>query len=180
MNKYFTICLEDYASSTLSPGTKKYYGNKEDLADFLKAIENSEEKSMISISQNAVNSIEQTVINLNKYQWKHINTWEFPYRMKADEIIAEQILLKIKNKYYRCIKPSFTNLQYSTEKTEWMPIGNNLWGFPNIFEIKGYQHRYRLYAVEQEYTSLEEARCDMSDASKIILKSVCDDVFGDG
>ena len=61
-----------------------------------------------------------------------------------------------------------------------MPIGNNLWGFPNIFEIKGDQHRYRLYVTEQEYTSIEEARADMTDASKIILKKVCGEVFGDG
>ena len=180
MSRYFTLYLEDYSASPLCPGTKKYYANKQELSDFLKAIENTKENSNVTISQKAVNSIEQTVITLNEYQWEHINTWGFPYIMKAQKIIAEQILLKIKNKYYRCVKPTFTRLQYSTEKTDWMPIGNNLWGFPNIFEIKGDQHRYRLYVIEQEYTSIDDAQADMTDTSKIIFKNVCGDVFGDG
>ena len=88
MSRYFTLYLEDYSASPLCPGTKKYYANKQELSDFLKAIENTKENSNVTISQRAVNSIEQTVITLNEYQWEHINTWGFPYMMKAPKIIV--------------------------------------------------------------------------------------------
>ena len=116
MSRYFTLHLEDYSASLLCPGTKKYYANKQELADFLKAIEYTEENSKISISQKAVNSIEQTVITLNEYQWEHINTWGFPYMMKAQKIITDWILLEITyggSPIYLKLKATNTDIAYT-------------------------------------------------------------------
>ena len=55
MSRYFILHLEDYSASPLCPGTKKYFTNRQDLADFLKAVEHTEENLNISISQKAVN-----------------------------------------------------------------------------------------------------------------------------
>ena len=180
MSKYFAVCLEDYSASPICPGNKTYYGTKQEVADFIKAIENDNKNSEISIGQHTVICIEKTVLILKNHVWEHINTWGFPYMMKADEITIEQILIKVKNKYYRCIKPTFQNLQYSTEDNNWMVVGNRLWGFPNIYEITAAKHRCRLYAIEQVYTCLCEAQQDMNDAKRITFKTACDDIFGDG
>ena len=180
MSRYFVVCLDDYSASPICPGNKRYCGTKEEVADFIKAIENDKKNSEISIGQHTVNCIEKTVLILKNHVWEHINTWGFPYMMKSDEIVAEQILIKVKNKYYRCIKPTFQNLQCSTENSNWMLVGNRLWGFPNIYEITADKHRYRLYAIEQEYIDICEAQQDMNDMAKITLKTACDDIFGDG
>ena len=180
MSRYFAVCLEDYSASPICPGNKTYYGTKGEVADFIKVIENDKKNSEISIGQRSINCIEKTVAILKNHVWEHINTWGFLYMMKADEIVAEQMLIKVKNKYYRCIKPTFQNLQCSTEDNNWMAVGNRLWGFPNIYEITVDKHRYRLYVIEQEYTDICEAQQDMNDMTKITLKTACDDIFGDG
>ena len=180
MSRYFVVCLDDYSASPICPGNKTYYGTKEEVADFIKAIEKDKKSLEISIGQRSVNCIEKTVAILKNHVWEHINTWGFLYMMKADEIVAEQMLIKVKNKYYRCIKPTFQNLQYSTEDNNWMTVGNRLWGFPNTYEITADKHRYRLYAMEQEYTDIYEAQQDINDVTKITLETACDDIFGDG
>ncbi len=180
MSRYFAVCIDDYSASPICPGSKNYYGTKKEVADFIKAIEKDKKSSEISIGQQMVNCIEKTVTILKNHVWEHINTWGFPYMMKAEDIAVEQILVKVKNTYCRCIKPTFRNLQYSTEDNNWMAVGKRLWGCTNIFEIADGKHRYRLYAIEQEYTDFCEAKQDMNDVSKIILKAACDDIFGDG
>lgn len=66
---------------------------------------------------------------LQNVTWEHENVWECTYRMAADHVCADQVLLQEGEQYCRCIRATFSNLEFLTDiNGEWKRVGPRIWG----------------------------------------------------
>lgn len=116
---------------------------------------------------------------LNATEWDHKNAYGCIYKMRAERISAEQILIKCEDLYYRCVRPTFYGLQYKTkEDADWEDVGNNLQVNEGIIQITEKEYKFRLFVVEQGPVKLDEALEGMWFPEKLNFKTACDEIFG--
>lgn len=206
---YYRLELDDYSAASFTSFSKDYFGTMEDIHGFISALEQDEDYSVTQ--QSLISTFKryeqgekkilyhaahqqvpflvlakilcrkiQTYHNL---KWEHLNTWQWPYYMRCSQAEAEHIWLKCGKKYYRCIKVRFTNLEYEDLDNLWNPLGDMLWGYPEVIEYQKPLLCNRLAVVEKQFDSLEDLQADIESFEKAPdpeFSRFCDDIFGDG
>lgn len=201
--KYYGICLDDYALPSICSGTKMFYGTISQIKALISTLSNDFEDTIVAFSEfkqgnfdvthtvaynkqkllQPIEVIAYEKMNCPSMQWDHRNVWDCIYSMRAEAVQVEQILIFHNGKYIRAAKPNFTNLQYrikgSPERVGWKDIGS-FWGFPNMLTWGGDQIKCTLFVEEQMYNDPETAKKDMGKTTKLEFTQAINEIFADG
>ena len=202
--RHFALTMDDYATASFCSRTKDFYGTLKDITEYIRQLP---EKSFgttkaalreyLDGNENAahhvcfsdrrlltlVEVIKKERFDLAPYAWDHANIFDCIYQMKADAAAIEQMLIKQKDWYIRCVRCVFTNLQYMSESPAYkgyQKMPNRFWGLPGMIQMEENRYILSLYVREKYYTFPEEALADMGKADKLNLANVCSEIFGDG
>jgi len=116
--------------------------------------------------------------------WTHWNTWQWPYYLRGEEVIADHLWLQCEKKFCRCMNARFRNLEYrSSHSHDWKPLGDMLWGFPEMIVYRPPLLWNRLAVIEKQFDALPELQFDViafANNPDPDFSRICDDIFGDG
>lgn len=206
-DQMYKLSLDDYSAASFTSFDKDYFGTINMIQDFIFSIQNDEKisedyKSLINTfdkykqNKNITHSIAYKEIpflipvdtiatmtsSFENHKWEHINTWGYPYNMKADKIYNTHIWLSYEKTFIRCIKSSFTNLAYEHLNGVYASPGM-IWGFPHQIEEKNTETYSRLFVIEKTFNNKDELLKDIK-AFRIkqdpVFTEVLNDIFGDG
>lgn len=208
--KYYSICLWDYALPDFISGATKYYGTLNEIAAYIDALRKlSQGEDIIGAFQEFMSGNKNAQINIaysdvpllqpvevlfedncsgQKIEWTHTNVWDCEYRLRATQYNNKHIWIKDSDgKYLRCIKPTLTNLEYENpfKKGKWDLI-SSFWGQPAIIDtFQGSQnndiYKGMLYFTECIYDTLQELEDDyLHFNGNAEYKHFCNDIFADG
>ncbi len=209
MARYYRLLLDDFSAASFTSFSKSYFGTfeqMEGLFDYMRSNKDIAKRFSYILSiydryRSGETGITHNVAYqevpflvpakllwletsvLTDYEWTHLNTWEWPYYMKCDKAESTHIWLSCHKKYCRCNLTQFTNLQYGTDKDDYKPLGDMIWGYPGqIRGTVGNLHN-QLYVVEKWFDHKGEAFNDWVNFKENPLPdftSFLEDVFGDG
>ena len=207
---FYRLELDDYAAAAFTSFSKDYYGTLDDVLRFMDALENDEdlrksqqallaafhsfEQGDIAVQhpvayQNVPLLIEANVLHQEKRQhqnleWKHLNTWQWPYYLRCEEVVTVHLWLQCQKQFCRCVKARFCNLEYrSAHSHDWKPLGDMLWGFPEMIVHWPPFLWNRLAVIEKRFDDLSELQADVTAFANNAdpdFSRICDDIFGDG
>ena len=206
-DQMYKLSLDDYSAASFTSFDKDYFGTINMIQDFILSIQNDEKisedyKSLINTfdeyKQNKnithsiaykevpflipVDTIATMTSSFENHKWEHINTWGYPYNMKADEIHSIHMWLSYNETFVRCIKATFHNLTYEHLNGTYSPPGM-LWGFPHQIETKNNETYNQLFVIEKTFNNKNDAIKDFHDFrtnQDIILTQIINDIFGNG
>ena len=154
---YYRIDLDDPAVPTFCTFSKSFFGTVFDIAGVVDrmaqgercpdtvqafaAFKNGDTEATHTVCyhkeklMNPCTLIHKEHFILNDVTWEHENVWECTYSMAADHICAEQILLQEGEQYYRCVRATFSSLEYLTDiNGQWKRVGSRIWGSKEIMQ----------------------------------------------
>lgn len=205
--KYYVIHLDDYAAAQFTSFGKMYFGTLDEIGHFIRLLEKDEQTAeahkdtiegyykFLQGDTNVTHKVAHqdvrlltpvivrgsNVFRMHRKRWTHLNTWRWPVKMRASQIIVEVKLFKYKNRIYRAIRPAFKNLSdYSPFSKEWKKRQECFWGFPHMLDLDGDWNQCRFFVVNEEYKEFSQACEDMFDETKINFEPVIDEVYGNG
>ena len=200
---YYRVELDDPAIPSASSFSKSYFGPVSDIAAVMErmaqsgcypdtvqafaAFKDGDTDATHSVCfhreklMNPCTLIQNEHFILNKVTWEHESVWECIYCMAADCICVDQILLQEGELYYRCIRASFSNLEYQRDSDgKWEQIGPKIWGNKAIMQYFCGDHSIALYVLEERYSDLDTAMAHMGKPDLLDYGRICDEIFGDG
>jgi hypothetical protein len=206
----FCLELDDYAVPSFISADKSYFGTLEDIGSLIDALEADDRRResharliqafkeyvagntevMFNVAYRDVKLLKQvsliaqenSVVSLNSYE--HFNVWDCIYYMRCDKADSSHIWVRFDDRYARCIRTEFYNLQYAVtdEEKDYEPVDGCM-GFPKQTVFEDDRVWNRLYVVEKYFDSEEELRADI-DSFKTspdpVFTEVFNDIFGDG
>ncbi len=203
-NTLYVLYLADYALPGICDGDKKYFGTKDDFLNYylnarktkvsgmnlntLYAFINQGREIMLPLTYNnhvlgeRATILKEQGVTMNKKEWTHINTWGFDYIMKFDKCNIDVLWIRHRRKYYRCIKPVFTNLCYTGDpRNDYIPI-KNFWGQPGYFSLENKILSSSLYVIDKQFEDKQELLKNIEnfEVDSIDFTQVINEVFGDG
>ncbi len=203
-DQYYALLMDDHSTPGYVSADKPYFGTLQDIQSLMTNLNDnySETKEAFAAFLNgnvqvthviAFNQIPlltpvsvcyERSYTLAEQQWEHINTWGYPYLMKADSINITQIVLKHEEKWYRCIRACFQNLQYGSVVGGWIPVKNRFWGLPGILDVQESENGIitlcnRLYIVEKAFATKQDALASF-DTLPPVFDGIIAEIFGDG
>ena len=205
--KYYVIHLDDYAAAQFTSFGKMYFGTLEEIGHFIRLLEKDPETAeahkdtiegyykFLQGDMNVTHKVAHqdvrllapvivrgsNVIRMHRKRWTHLNTWRWPVKMRAAQIVVEVKLFKYKNRIYRAIRPAFKNLSdYSPFSKQWKKRQECFWGFPHMLDLDGDWNQCRFFVVNEEYKEFSQACEDMFDETKIDFEPVINEVYGNG
>ena len=208
-DQYYRLLLDDYSAASFTSFSKAYYGTMTEIADLLRTLRESErykdsfqemQDAFISYQQGQkdvthsvayqqvpllepVRLIASAAYTANAKEWEHLNTWRWPYYMRFSKAEVQHLWFGYQRKYVRVMRATITDLQYSTDKEDWHPIGGAFWGFPHMLErVKPYIYN-RLAVEDKVFKTLKEAKADYEQFQRVLdtdYTGFCNDIFGDG
>ena len=111
-------------------------------------------------------------------QWKYPNKFDCTMQAKAETMEVIQILLQDGERYIRCCKYWFQNLERIHSEKGWIPYDNDPQGIKNLFV-----HRYtdtvfsRVFLPEWEGSYQDQAMYEVQDEHSLILSQVSRELF---
>ena len=205
--KYYVIHLDDYAAAQFTSFGKMYFGTLEEIGHFIRLLEKETEtaeahkdtiegfykflegdtKVTHKVAHQDVRLLTpvrvrgSTTFRMNRRIWTHLNTWRWPVKMRATQIVVEVKVFQIGSKIYRAIRPSFRSLSdYSPFTKKWSRRQACFWGFPHMLDLDGDWNQCRFFVVNEEYTEFSQACEDMYDVTKINFEPAINEVYGNG
>ena len=205
--KYYVLKLRDYAAPAFVSFDKMYVGTEMEIRTVIEAIKETVKNSetieaverYFSGDKTATHNIISTdipvlepcsfvassLLSLGEYSWEHSNIWGFPYFMKCDSAEIKQIIVKYKQKYYRCVRAWFKNLCYKSIEEKWDLLGDFILGPDYLFDVIDKTGEPRimnnlLYVIEEVYSDLDEAEDKILSEESLVFDAICDDIFADG
>lgn len=207
---YYRLELDDYATVAFTSFSKDYYGTLDDIRKLMDALETDEDlcnsqQALItafrsyqqgntdiqhSVAYQKVPFLTEAKVlhreerRYRNLEWKHLNTWQWPYYLRSEEAVTLHFWLQCQTQYCRCVKVCFRNLEYcGSHDHEWKPLGDMLWGFPEMIVYQPPFLWNRLAVVEKKFNDFSELQADMDGCAKDPdpeFARFCDDIFGDG
>lgn len=201
--KYYRIELDDPAEPGFCSVSKSYFGTLSDIAqvvermdsngrcpdtvlafrEFLEGNPLAEHRvcNNAQVLMHPVDLLEKQQFELDEVHFDHKNIWDSIRRLRASQIDVEQVLLREGNRYYRCIRPVFADLQYiSRIDGTFRDVGTSIWGNKDIMLYANNVHTMALYTLQQQYTDYHCAMADMDQKTLLDYSAACDEIFGDG
>lgn len=128
---------------------------------------------------------QSTRLKLAETEWKHLNVWCFPYKMRAEGILVKQILIEHKQKYYRMIRAWFKNLCYQSPAGNWRRVEGAFWGHGCLLDV---QHppggdvllNNLLYVEQDRFGNRTDAESMIQEPENVVFDFICDEIFADG
>ena len=206
-DEYYALYLDDPAVPAFCSFSNLYIGKKDDLMKVADNLERNESyletakgirdyfsgntavKHSIAYQTipvlTPVRFIKSSKTILKDFEWNHINTWGFIYRMRADTISVSQILISHDLKFYRCVRAKLEGLCMKGIRNGWTSIGDFLFGHSSIFKITELPDDKRileslLYVQEDDSDVMWGLEQKINDPTAVILDKICDEIFGDG
>ena len=200
---YYCIALDDPASPSFCRFAKNYFGTVfaidhvmdqmaqlgryPDAVQAFAAFKDGDTEAVHTVCfhkeklMNPCELIMKEHFVLKDHIWEHENVWESTYHMRAGHIAVDQILLQEEGLYYRCIRPTFSRLDYKTDVNgDWKPVGPQIWGNKAIMQYLCGDHSLALYVLEKRYSDLDTAMAHMCKPDLLDFSKVCDEIFGAG
>lgn len=157
---YFRIELHDPAVPSFCTFPKKLFGTLADIAEVIDCMERLE---------------------IDEAQWEHTNAWGCIYTMRASHISVTQAVFYDGDRYYRCIRPQFADLQYNgSQGDRWMDIGRCFWGNVGLMTACNDKCKLALFVETQCEKNADAVLSNMGDEKKLDYSRACDEFFGDG
>ena len=214
MERMFYFPLEDLSLPGEIVAPKLFFGNIHDikdfiyknkdndnLSDFIQSMKNylgGDKDATYTIAKkkeklmNQVTIIDERIISKHQYQWVHMNIWGSPYDFYVDNIVANRLLVKDKNRYYVVIKPQFENIRIVGVKEEYdIYMKNQLWGIPELYQYercKTEKSNDFNHILISRFYMIECMSCGKHTVQNVIkyffnnhlnLKSCVDEIIGD-
>ena len=205
--EYYALYLDDPAKPGFCSCDKLYIGTENELRTVVKRMKKAgnyegsvlafksyfegNTKAMHNVAYKDITVLEHvkficsSELSLKEKKWTHINIWNCPYNMKVDSASIQQIIVKHRGKYYRCIRAWLDNLCYEMMPGKWSELKDGFWGHKCLMDVKetsenDFVVNNLLYVVEDSYKSLDELDNLILDPDKIIFDRICDEIFADG
>lgn len=209
MSRYYRLLLDDFSVASFTSLNKSYYGTLEQINGFFEYMRSNEKiaehfadiietfdkycsgdrkithyvayQEVPFLVPAKILGTDKTL--LTNYEWIHFNTWEWPYYLKCDRAESTHIWVSCRGEYCRCIQTQFTNIQYGTDKDNYKPLGEMIWGYPGQIQGELGNLRNQLFVVEKSFGKKDETNNDQvnfTTNSDTNFKRILDDVFGDG
>ena len=207
-NKYFAISLNDYGTAAFCSFGTLYFGTLDDITNYIDFYYNKNQefaqelhknmKQYLNGDKNVKHNVAfqnkklitpcllygiQSYKNNKQLGWEHINVWNCSYYMQSDGFNNIHIWIKCNDKFFRCFKPQFINLKYTTndELTSFNSVGM-YWGQPYMIYKENNITTSRLYIIEKNFSSYEEMKIDYFNFNeeKADYTNFCNDIFADG
>lgn len=209
-SQFYCLSLDDFSAPSFCSFDKYYFGNISMVASLIYSLETDERftenfsqlisafkeycngntKITHNVAYREIPLLEPVYIyekikikdNLNKIE--HLNTWDCTYYMRWKEVESEHIWLRYENCYIRCIKATFTNLEYASSDIEdrYRKIEFSA-GFPKMINFYNETVSNKLYVAEKYFENEDEMLCDIKKFKKSpnpIYTEIFNDIFGDG
>ncbi len=200
---YYAMQLEDPATPSFCSFAKDYFGTLQDFQDVMAEMKKADAyadtvnafeqfmqgdlKAEHTVCYNKIPVLRTAQLigkerfELDETEWDHENTFGYIYKMRAKRISAEQILFRSGDAYYRCVRPTFYDLQYQAEcDAAWHEVGERLWGNLGVVQVQEKEHRFRLFVVEKSSLSPGEVLSEMWTQANLHFGTACDEIFGNG
>ena len=122
---------------------------------------------------------------LSAREWEHLNTWDWPYKMRFARAEVSQIVVRYGGNYHRCLKATTTDLCYEGLQGEWKPVGSMIFGNACIFHSAELPDGHiefgnDLYVQEESSRTKEPLLRKLTDREEVVFDRLCDEIFGDG
>ena len=206
--QYFCLTLDDYSAPSFTSFGKAYYGTLPQIRSFISSLEKDPKlcKSKAALIkafheyeegkldathpvayQNVpllepVRLMGTATLRFDRYKWDHMNTWNWPYKMKCDMVETQHYWIAANGYYTRCVAALFENLSYQG-MDEWSSVGDMIWGYPHIIEASGNLVSNTLLVEEKRFSKRKELIADRDSFQEnrdVDFMQFCNDIFGDG
>lgn len=207
--QYYRLCLEEYSTPAFTSFGKYYFGTLEMIDEFIQTLKEDEDWSrsfhrLISAYEKFCEG-DRKVTHIVAFQevpflvpakllgedfsvqeeieWEHLNTWRWIYDMKCNKAESEHIWFSCRGEYFRCIKTSFTDLQYKNTLGDYTPIHERFWGHPGVLKPNMTNVESRFFVIEKTFKNKVQTLEDMNtfrNEKKPNFTGIINDIFGDG
>lgn len=203
--RYYAITLENHFCPGFVSSAKRYYGTLDEIGAFINELDTEHYRDTIDAYQafqagnkeaayivaqasqrllEPVTLIKDAYLCLSDKAWDFTNAWDSVYPMRLKAAYLRVILIKDGNRYFRCIQPVLSGLQYKNELSghETWESEFPFWGHPGILFRNGPDKRdihSRLYLPEKQYDDVKQAVAELK-SEDVDLNVVCEEIFGDG
>ena len=207
--QYYCLTLDDYSAPSFTSFGKAYYGTLPQIKAFIDGLEADEKQreskaALIAafreyeagnhevthpVAYQKIPLLEPVKLcgtltqRLDNYQWEHLNTWRWPYKMRCDAVESQHFWFVADGYYVRCVTALFDNLCYQGFRDEWSPLDGAFWGFPHIIEVSGTLASNTLLVEEKRFTRRKDLMADKDEFTTkrdVDFTQFCNDIFGDG
>lgn len=194
--------LDDYSAPSCTSFTKLYFGT---IADFRVVVEGigeeygeelrntferfvaGEQKITYHVAYSVTRFarfatlITEKPINLDEVSYQYENSYGFYYQVEMSKAEGRVAVVKLGKQFYIVYWLTVTNPRYMGEFIKkWDTLGDWIWGFPGIIEVKGETLRNILGMIESAFDTEEEAMARFEDLHDFDFNRFFEDVFGDG
>ena len=203
----YCLRLDDPATPAFCSLGKLYFGNEHDLLMAVNGMEKAEEypdtvkgvRSFFRGIRSATHVVAYSTIpvllpvervcsstlSIAAYSWEHTNAWGYSYQMRFRKADVVQLLVKLEQKYYRCIRAWISDLYYADPNDEWRPLDGGFWGHKGLLDISrpsdgSFVLNNLLYVVEDVFDNLADADDYILDPKRLEFGRICDEIFADG
>ena len=201
-NQLYAFELDDYAAPSCTSFTKLYFGT---TADFRAVVESiSEEKNeelhntferfvagerkiiyhagqCVTRFARPATLIEEKPISLEGVSYQYENSYGFYYQVEMSKAEGRVAVAKLGKQFYIVYWITATNPRYMGDIVKkWDTLGDWIWGFPGIIEVKGNTMRNRLGVIESSFKTEQEAMARFESLTDFDFNRFFEDVFGDG
>ena len=209
-NLFYCLTLDDYSVPAFCSFGKDYFGDLEQIALLINYLESDERhaenqaqliqafkeycrgnkevthnvayKEMPLLEPVCVYAQADSISDFSKYE--HLNAWDCIYYMRFEKAESSHIWLRHKNRYVRCIKTKFYNLEYADidADEEYKPIRYCM-GFPLQIVLEKDTVSNTLYVTEKIFDNEKELLQDIENfrnAPDPVYTEIFNDIFGDG
>lgn len=207
---YYRLALDDCSAPSFTSIEKDYYGTLDDFQGFFTELACSgllklqfmnipslfhgmKEGQQLYLDQcvdcgelvgfESTRLLHSETVILRNFEWKHTNTWGWPYMMCCEKVESEHLWLDCNGNYRRVVKAVFTGLRYTGPTGRRKDVGTMLWGFPCILTGDSSGFWNRLAEPEKHFKTMSEAQLDwtrFSSSPDPDYKEFCNDIFGNG
>ena len=206
--QFYRLCLDDYSAAAFTTFEKYYFGTLDMITEFINALKNDEDtaerfhdlitthEEFISGNRKVTHRIAFQEVpylapakllgrdhsSLQNHSWEHLNTWRWIYDMHCSKAESKHLWFSCRGEYFRCIKTTFTDLQYQNTIGKYVPI-SSIWGHPGILENEDDYLVNRLYVIEKKFPNKAATTEDIESFKHnkdINFTQIINDIFGDG
>lgn len=194
--------LDDYSAPSCTSFTKLYFGT---IADFRAVLESIGEERLEDLHNTferfvagerkiiyhagqcvtrfarPAKMIKEKPIALERVNYLYENSYGFNYKVRMSKAEGRVALIKLEKQFYIVYWITATNPRYMGELIKkWNALGDMIWGYPGIIEVKGKTMRNRLGMIESSFKTEQEAMAQFESLTDFDFNRFFEDVFGDG
>lgn len=173
--KWFSFTMRRAGMPSFATVPKRYYGTEALINAYLR------KRGNLQPVLYPCDTVCADRVIFPKTAWSHRTPWDYDFRLEADSISMDRVILHNGIAHCLCIRPVFRNLRYYKVSTDtWMPMPDRFWGQPHVMEKDGDDFVTNLFLRYESFPALCDAEACFRDPANIRFDAVCNEIFGDG